>query len=209
MSGRWSRRRFLGAATATVCVGCSDDIDVTGVTRHPDEVALDIRRARDELEQRTDDAVGFGIAVFAGPLDEVLDSIESEGTHDVGAARSWLVRVPDEFLADAIDTYDSRLHEGLSMGLLALFQKCPHLGCRVPHCSASGWFECSSHRSMYGGTGEHRSGPGPRGPDLLPVRLSDDSVLIDTGVVIEGLPIGTVIVDRPPRGPHCVSGNEH
>ena len=48
-------------------------------------------------------------------------------------------------------------------GLRALYQKCPHLGCRVPFCQSSGRFECPCHGSVYNLIGEYVSGPAPRG----------------------------------------------
>ena len=54
--------------------------------------------------------------------------------------------------------------------LLALSQKCPHLGCRVPFCDSSGRFECPCHGSMFDLGGEWIEGPvaarhGPVRPD--------------------------------------------
>ena len=61
---------------------------------------------------------------------------------------------------------------------------------------------------MYSATGEHRSGPGPRGMDLFPVAVSDGRVTIDTSVVVRGLPVGTVVADLSATGPHCLSQAE-
>ena len=40
-----------------------------------------------------------------------------------------------------------------------------HLGCRVPECVTSQWFECPCHGSQYNRVGEKKGGPAPRGLD--------------------------------------------
>ena len=62
----------------------------------------------------------------------------------------------------------------------ALYQKCVHLGCRVPWCQTSQWFECPCHGSKYNRVGEKRGGPAPRGLDHWVVTVSGDKITIDT-----------------------------
>ena len=60
------------------------------------------------------------------------------------------------------------------MDVLALYRKCPHLGCNVPQlCDRSLWFECLCHGSKYTILGEKRDGPAPRGMDRFAHRLED------------------------------------
>ena len=77
-------------------------------------------------------------------------------------------------------------------GLLALWRKCPHLGCTVP-CRAdftflgrTGWFRCPCHGSTYtkeGGILVY--GPAPRPLDLFNLEVQDDkSVVVSTGVTV-------------------------
>src|SRR3989304_10208327 len=87
--------------------------------------------------------------------------------------------------------------------VVALWQKCPHLGCRVPWCESSGQFECPCHGSAFNRAGEYRGGPTPRGLDGFGVDLVDGVVVIDTGVGITGPPPGPETLDEPPRGPSC------
>ena len=54
-------------------------------------------------------------------------------------------------------------------GFVALYQKCVHLGCRVPFCETSQWFECPCHGSQYNRVGEKKGGPAPRGLDRFAV----------------------------------------
>jgi cytochrome b6-f complex iron-sulfur subunit len=90
--------------------------------------------------------------------------------------------------------------------ILALWRKCPHLGCQVPQlCEESQWFECLCHGSKYTVLGEKRDGPAPRGMDRFPVSAADGVYVVNTAEVISGPPPGTVTFDeRPPTAmPHC------
>jgi cytochrome b6-f complex iron-sulfur subunit len=80
--------------------------------------------------------------------------------------------------------------------VLALYRKCPHLGCQIPQlCEASQWFECLCHGSKYTILGEHRDGPAPRGLDRFPVNVVDGEYVIDTREVVSGAPTGTAGFD--------------
>jgi cytochrome b6-f complex iron-sulfur subunit len=76
-------------------------------------------------------------------------------------------------------------------GLRALYQKCPHLGCKVPWVESTGEFRCPCHGSVYNLIGEYESGPAPRGMDRFAITIQDDHVLVDTSTIIEGPPPGT------------------
>jgi cytochrome b6-f complex iron-sulfur subunit len=92
--------------------------------------------------------------------------------------------------------------------ILALYRKCPHLGCNVPQlCDRSNWFECLCHGSKYTVLGEKRDGPAPRGMDRFNHRIEDGVYIVDTSVKISGPPIGTDTFDsRAPEDiPHCAA----
>lgn len=92
--------------------------------------------------------------------------------------------------------------------IVALYQKCPHLGCRVAWCESAGEFECACHGSTFNRLGEVRGGPSPRGMDRFTVVSSDDVVEVDTGSIIEGAPAGTAeSIDEPRRGEGCSHGS--
>jgi cytochrome b6-f complex iron-sulfur subunit len=94
--------------------------------------------------------------------------------------------------------------------LLALYQKCPHLGCRVPFCESSGRFECPCHGSIFNLKGEYVEGPAPRGMDMFPVRIEGEQVLVDTGAIVEGPAKGTLTMPGEGVGPSCLeSGDAH
>ena len=80
--------------------------------------------------------------------------------------------------------------------VLALWRKCPHLGCQVPQlCDVSFWFECLCHGSKYTVLGEKRDGPAPRGMDHFPISVADGQYVINTAEVVSGPPPGTVTFD--------------
>ena len=98
---------------------------------------------------------------------------------------------------------------GMEAGVLALYQKCPHLGCRVPECVTSQWFECPCHGSQYNQVGEKKGGPAPRGLDRFAMTVSGGRLSVDTGTIIQGPPIGTNTTGQEAEGPHCIGAGSH
>ena len=68
----------------------------------------------------------------------------------------------------------------MEKGYVALYQKCVHLGCRVPWCETSQWFECPCHGSKYNRVGEKKGGPAPRGLDRFALEVSGGNIIVDT-----------------------------
>lgn len=87
--------------------------------------------------------------------------------------------------------------------LFAVSQKCPHLGCAVPFCEASGRFECPCHGSVYNLGGEWISGPAPRGMDKHPLQIADGRVIVNTAILEQGAPLGSRQFDTESRGGSC------
>jgi cytochrome b6-f complex iron-sulfur subunit len=107
----------------------------------------------------------FGGKVLAGRPEEV----ELGQPKYVREGKFYLSRVPD--------------------GLLALYQKCPHLGCVVPwqpddptedDVAAKGRFNCPCHASIYNRYGLVRSGPAPRPMDLMAISVENGRLVVDT-----------------------------
>ena len=78
--------------------------------------------------------------------------------------------------------YISRLDDG---GLLAVWQRCTHLGCTVPWRADEKQFHCPCHSSLYNTRGEVIGGPAPRPLDLFPITLVDGNLVVDTGNPIQ------------------------
>ena len=99
------------------------------------------------------------------------------------------------------------IFDRLEEGIIASYQKCPHLGCRVPQCNSSQWFECPCHGSQYNRVGEKKGGPAPRGMDHFAVTVSGSGdVVIDTSIVVTGVAIGVNTTGQEAEGPHCITG---
>jgi cytochrome b6-f complex iron-sulfur subunit len=154
---------------------------------------------------------GFGGKVPVGRYDDIISGIRiGQGFFYAPEARAWITAYPQEALPKAEGLYDERLLDGMRRGLTAQYQKCPHLGCRVPQCVSSQWFECGCHGSQYNQVGEKKGGPAPRGMDHFPLLFSAaGDVTVDTGQIVEGMPIGTNTTGQEAEGPHCVGTAEH
>ena len=154
---------------------------------------------------------GFGGQVTVGKLGNIQSGIEQGGGFFYAAeARSWITAYPAEALPLAETVYPENLLVTMREGLVVLSQKCPHLGCRVPECATSQWFECQCHGSQYNRVGEKKAGPAPRGMDHHPATIAaNGDVTIDTGTTVPGAAIGTNTTGQEAEGPHCTSGGEH
>lgn len=155
---------------------------------------------------------GFGSKIRVGKFDEIMDEIaDKKEPYYVGAGRTYISPYPQEGVAAAknIAAY-SAVVEGYEQGVVALYQKCPHLGCRVPWCQTSQWYECPCHGSQYNRVGEKKGGPAPRGMDRFAATVENGIIVVDTGTVIAGPPIGTNTTGQEAEGPNCIGAvSEH
>jgi cytochrome b6-f complex iron-sulfur subunit len=151
---------------------------------------------------------GFGSKIGVGSLSDINNAITNgNGFAYFPEGRMWITAYPSSGLEKARDAYGDAELAGMEEGIIALYQKCVHLGCRVPSCNTSQWFECGCHGSQYNQAGEFKAGPAPRGLDRFPVSVTGGSVSVDTGVIIQGPPRGTNTTGQEAEGPHCVSGS--
>lgn len=187
-----SRRELIVGASAAACVGCTPIEDA-------------IRNAASEP------AVGFGTDLNLGTVDHVLEQIrESDGFWYVPEGRAWVTQYPADSLERARTVYSNSELTAMEAGLVVLHQKCPHLGCRVPTCATSQWFECPCHGSKYNRVGEKRGGPAPRGMDRFGVTINDrNEVIVQTGQIINGPAIGTNTTGQEAEGPLCIGEAIH
>jgi cytochrome b6-f complex iron-sulfur subunit len=156
---------------------------------------------------------GFGSKIRVGNLIEVLADIENNnGFVYRPEGRMWITAYPNGAVEKARAAYSpaelagmtAGTEQGFDSGIVALYQKCPHLGCRVPNCVSSQWFECPCHGSQFNQVGEKRGGPAPRGMDRFAVAVDGGVLVVDTGTVVQGPPIGTNTTGQEAEGPHCI-----
>ena len=153
---------------------------------------------------------GFGGKVKVGKLSDILAAIDTKKEPVyVAEARAYIVPYPKDSLNKAKANYAGPVLAGMESGVVALYQKCVHLGCKVPWCGTSQWFECPCHGSQYNRVGEKKGGPAPRGLDRFAASVDADGVLtVDSGQRTEGPPIGVNTTGQEAEGPHCVGGKE-
>jgi cytochrome b6-f complex iron-sulfur subunit len=88
---------------------------------------------------------------------------------------------------------EDRSGDGTALNVRALYQRCPHLGCKPNPCLQSFWLECACHGSRYDrlGTKVKEFGPAPRGMDRFAVIVRDDGTLVlDTSrITLGALPV--------------------
>jgi cytochrome b6-f complex iron-sulfur subunit len=146
---------------------------------------------------------GFGSDVDAGSLgDLAAATVNPDGSIVpvfVPEARAYVVPAP----ATLSEQYEGRNVE--AGGLMAIFQRCVHLGCRVPWCATSIGFECPCHGSRYNSIGEYFGGPAPRNLDRFVVEIrNEDRFIIRTGQPV----VETARAPRQsvayPQGPSCI-----
>jgi cytochrome b6-f complex iron-sulfur subunit len=148
---------------------------------------------------------GFGSKIRIGKISDVKADIESNsGFLYKPEGRMWITEYPAAALPKAKQAYTPAQLAGMEAGVVALYQKCPHLGCRVPECKSSQWFECPCHGSQYNQAGEKKGGPAPRGMDGFAMEVVGDVLIVNTGQIIQGAPIGTNTTGQEAEGPHCI-----
>jgi cytochrome b6-f complex iron-sulfur subunit len=149
---------------------------------------------------------GFGGKVGAGTsISDIIADIEAKAApFYIPEARAYIAQYPKADLPKAKKVYSAVTYAGMEQGLVALYQRCVHLGCRVPWCPSSQWFECPCHGSKYNRVGEKKAGPAPRGLDRFAIIVSGDSLTINTGDIEIGPPIGTNTTGQQQEGPLCV-----
>jgi len=127
--------------------------------------------------------IGFGGVVTAGTVDQFPPGTKTK----VPAGHFWVVNLTAE--------------QG-GPGYLALWWKCPHLGCTVPWRedfswpdpatgqNKLGWFRCPCHGSTYNDAGVRVYGPAPRSMDHMEITIDPSSGRMDvnTGAITKGSP---------------------
>ena len=145
---------------------------------------------------------GFGSLINAGPLADIKAEIQDTGQPAYnGTGRFYIVPYAGSPSGDIDYTAEGVTQEGV----MPLYQRCVHLGCRVPFCNSSKWFECPCHGSKYNEAGEYQLGPAPRGMDRFKMTIDAGNVMVDTSTVVLGPPRGTDTIDEPPQGAFCVA----
>jgi cytochrome b6-f complex iron-sulfur subunit len=154
---------------------------------------------------------GFGGKIHIGKASDInADIALGKGFAYYPQARMWVTAYPPSALEKAkkVSAYTAPVLAGMEKGFVFLYQKCVHLGCRVPNCPTSQWFECPCHGSQYNRVGEKKGGPAPRGLDRFTPEINGDDISVITSQtgIVQGPPIGTNTTGQEAEGPHCITG---
>ena len=140
----------------------------------------------------------FGGDIEVGTLEDIKND-NSELPVDEGfpvfvsKAKAFVMLIDparQQFVPGGDDTGD-----GHSVNVRALYQRCPHLGCKPNPCLKNFWLECPCHGSRYDRLGQkvagEQYGPAPRSMDRFATKVDPDGKLIvNTGKITLGpLPI--------------------
>lgn len=156
---------------------------------------------------------GFGAPVKIGTLDDIklanasLPIDEGFPAYYAGARAFVILIDPGR---QQFSPGEDRTGDGTVLNVRALYQRCPHLGCKPNPCLKNFWLECPCHGSRFDRLGIKaagaRYGPAPRSMDRFAISVDTDGVLtIDTGKITLGpLPVALgqpgIILPRAPIG---------
>jgi cytochrome b6-f complex iron-sulfur subunit len=140
---------------------------------------------------------GFGSQIAVGTIDQLPEG----GFLRNLDAKAWVMRLGA----------DQAEREGAPQGsVIALYHRCPHLGCTVPYRpefpfsdprnnneTYTGWFRCPCHGSTYSFTGVRVFGPAPRSMDVFALTIEGGNIVVDTGAIIQGTPDNPSLAVEP------------
>jgi cytochrome b6-f complex iron-sulfur subunit len=140
----------------------------------------------------TSEVSPFGGKITIGPVSQIE---AGNPVHNLDA-RAWIMKF-DKDRADIEKAAGNNVQEG---AILALYHKCPHLGCTVPWKPEfnwtddrpgvakpySGWFRCPCHGSTYTYGGVRVFGPAPRSMDTFAISVANGNLVVDTSKITPG-----------------------
>ena len=124
---------------------------------------------------------GLGAKFSVGTLADIVakqPTFASGWPFAVGPARSFLINVPAAM--ELALGHEASVPNPTADQMLALYRKCPHLGCQVPGlCDELKRFTCRCHGSTYNILGEKlKVGPAARGMDRFAVEIDPNGVVV-------------------------------
>jgi nitrite reductase/ring-hydroxylating ferredoxin subunit len=124
---------------------------------------------------------GLGARFAVGTVADIMatqPSFANGWPYAVGPARSFLINVPAA--KELALGREASIANPTAEQMLALYRKCPHLGCQVPGlCDELKRFTCRCHGSTYNILGEKlKEGPAQRGMDRFAVQINANGVVV-------------------------------
>ena len=153
---------------------------------------------------------GFGSKINIGPIADLRAKVlPGDGTITplfVAEAQSWLVPMEASLIPGSSFESLPVVAGGDSgdTGLMALWQKCVHLGCRVPECSPRRGSNARAMARSTTSTVNTTVGPAPRNLDRFALEIDGQgNLVVDTGTVLE-TPRAKIKTIAYPQGPSCL-----
>jgi len=154
---------------------------------------------------------GFGGSIELGDMATVGASpaVEEATLQDGAPAYFSLARAYVQLVDPARGFIDGTSTDGAGdeTNVRAIYQRCPHLGCKPNFCTTNYWFECACHGSRYDRLGIkiRELGPAPRSMDRFAHTIAGGVLTVDTSRITLGpLPVSLgqpgLIPARSPRG---------
>jgi cytochrome b6-f complex iron-sulfur subunit len=117
--------------------------------------------------------------------------IDSQGIFYVAAAKAYIVHLAADtnfllsgtVLGNQLDAESWLKDPTDGTWWIALYQKCVHLGCKVPFRDDCHSFKCPCHGSHYNVSGEYIDGPAPRSLDRFEITFQGDDLVVNTGKI--------------------------
>lgn len=97
----------------------------------------------------------------------------------------FIVKVAPDATVQPVKDEDGNVNAD---NLMAIYQVCVHLGCLVPYISSEKRFICPCHGSTYERDSQYVRGPAPRNLDQFPVKVVNDTIIVNTGRRVLGKP---------------------
>jgi cytochrome b6-f complex iron-sulfur subunit len=136
----------------------------------------------------------FGSPIPIGPKSQFKPSlpleakIDQQGVFYHAQAKTYMVHLaaetrflPQGSLLDDLLASETWTKDTDGTYWLALYQRCVHLGCKVPFRDDCHSFKCPCHGSHYNLDGEYLDGPAPRSLDRFVFSFQSGDVIVDTG----------------------------
>jgi cytochrome b6-f complex iron-sulfur subunit len=136
----------------------------------------------------------FGSPIDVGPKSQFKASlpheaeIDSQGVFYVAKAKVYIAHFAADtqfllhgsILGDLLDS-ETWVKDSDGTYWLAIYQRCVHLGCKVPFRDDCHSFKCPCHGSHYNVDGEYLDGPAPRSLDRFLFSFQSNHVIVNTG----------------------------
>ena len=144
-----------------------------------------------------------------GKLDDIKAGIMPAAGSLRAEARTWITVYPADAIPKGEAVSRCTIVAGMRAGVVAFYEKCPHLGCRGPECVSSQWSNARAtvrstiRRGEEGRTRASRHGPLPGHRRRQRRRHRRHRHFVN------GPAIGTNTTGQEAEGPHCIGQSEH